>query len=189
VNGKNNIIPRARSRLKDHGTKALHHLVLCVDLDTRADGSAAPGGTTIGMSSVGQLAKKFDSNCSQAGQTIEMWDRSVQMHLVQWSCDNGQLIEGVPDTHTLERLLSASIAAVHPQRAQAVKQWLESRPSRPEVCAKEFAFSYLAGWYAQCGGYEGFCERVWADADIRAELQVRLRSAGAWSIAEILSEV
>jgi hypothetical protein len=186
--GKDNIIPLARRRLKDRDTKALDHLVLSVDRDTRADGGPTPGGTTIGMASVRQLAKELDPGCSHAAQTVALFDKSVQIHLAQWGCDDGQLTDGVPVTHTLERMLSASIAAAHPNRPQAVKQWLESRPLPPPESAKEFAFSYLAGWYATCGGCEGFCEQLWREAGVREELQARLRRVGIWSIAEVLAD-
>jgi hypothetical protein len=44
----------------------------------------------------------------------------------------------------------------------------------------------MAGWYAQFG-CEAFYSNLWKDPHLASELESRLRSSGAWQIAETLA--
>jgi acetyl-CoA carboxylase alpha subunit len=51
---------------------------------------------------------------------------------------------------------------------------------------KEFAWSHMAGWYAELGP-EAFYSHLWKNADVAAELTKRLKETSAWRIAETLA--
>jgi hypothetical protein len=52
---------------------------------------------------------------------------------------------------------------------------------------KEFAWSHMAGWYAQ-RGCENFYQAIWEDGATASELEKRLRASGAWGIAQELAK-
>jgi hypothetical protein len=45
----------------------------------------------------------------------------------------------------------------------------------------------MAGWSADLG-CEAFHSALWSDPSIASELEARLRSSGAWQVAEALAE-
>jgi len=86
----------------------------------------------------------------------------------------------------LERLVCAAVVAAYPLRADAVQTWLASRPAPPAPTPKEYAWSYMAGWYAEYG-CDAFYSNIWRDAAVTSALEDRLRQSGAWRIAEVLA--
>jgi hypothetical protein len=113
-----------------------------------------------------------------------LYEGSTLVSVVEWNSDDAAGT-GVPAIQTLERLICSAMVAAYPQRAPAVQQWLDSHPEPPGSSPKEFAWSYMAGWYADCG-CEYFCQAVWSDARIADELKSRLTRAGTWRVAEDL---
>lgn len=116
---------------------------------------------------------------------IEVDGGATMVALIRWET-NDPPAPSVPDQQTLERLVSAALAAAYPPRAKAVQDWLDARPNPPQPDPKEHAWSHMAGWYAE-HGCEHFYANLWRDADVARELESRLRSSGAWRIAETLA--
>ena len=159
------------------------HLVVAIDSDRNADGTPNPT-PTINADAVLATSRRVDATAAPVNSTIVMG--GTTLHLVEWLAPD-PVTPGLPNQHCLERLISAAIAAAYPRRSAPVQQWLNSRPEPPPVCAKEHAWSYMAGWYADSGGYEAFCTRLWTDPLICGHLVSRLKAAGVWRVAEVLA--
>jgi len=116
---------------------------------------------------------------------IELDGGATKVILIRWEV-NDPPAPGLPDQQTLERLVSAALAAAYPARAKSVQSWLDARPDQPRTDPKEHAWSYMAGWYAE-KGCDAFYSNLWNDGLVAAELKSRLQSSGAWQIAETLA--
>ena len=92
---------------------------------------------------------------------------------------------GLPCKNTLERLVCAALVAAYPQRAKPIQQWLESRAEAPDAGPKEFAWSHMAGWYAD-QGCEAFYRVLWSDAEVTKQLETRMAQIGAWDFVRRL---
>jgi hypothetical protein len=178
-----------RTRLKERTTRALRRLVVTYDADSdaRAD-PAAKQGVESAHKSVQNVLKSFDPNFTTTPEGDYLLDsgNTVVSVAVWWTPDvDGP---GLPWQHTLERLACAALSAAFPGRAQAVEQWLQSRPTVPPPPAagpKEYAASNMAGWYADQGS-EAFYAALWGTPKVASELQSRLDQIGVWRIAEAL---
>lgn len=177
--GKSNILPLVRQRLKKHTTEPVRRIIINEDSDLPA-GVAAGAATPASVESV---VKEFDPTATQSATgEWQLFGGIVGVSLILWSAADPQT-DGVPDLQTLERLVSAAICAAHGGRGTAVRDWLASRPNPPPADVKEFAWSYMAGWYATFGG-EGFYSNLWNDTAIAAELETRLQASGAWQLVQ-----
>lgn len=183
--GKFNVLPWARQRLDGRQLEPVTTLVVCVDRDDRADGSPAPKGaiTEAAVESlVAKLDPSFDS--SRPGSYL-IDDGAVQIaHMPWWTPDPPHVT--LPHQQTLERLACAALAAVYPERAEAVAAWLAQRPDAPsQPDPKDHTWSYLAGWYAGLG-CEAFFKCHWDDPRVVEELRRRLEEIGAWNVVGAL---
>jgi hypothetical protein len=183
--GKNNVSKAAESRLKDRQDKPLVRLVLSVDSDESID---APGSESqrypypaLGalIQTLGQCKK------NERGEFILEGD-GTSVSTIRWDAKDAANL-CLPSQQCLERLVCAAIVAAHPHRGPTVKNWLDSRPQAPAAGPKEFAWSHMAGWYAEFGS-ETFYRKIWRDERLVAELKSRLMACGAWRIAEALAE-
>jgi hypothetical protein len=184
-NGKRNVLRAARNRLTQRTTERLVRLVINVDVDTSAAGMA-PGPTGLRQQDVLLQVQQIDRSASMnVDGEIEVDGGTTRVALVRWEVSDPPT-RGLPDQQTLERLVSAALAAAYPARAASVQDWLDRRPVPPGADPKEHAWSYMAGWYAT-HGCEAFYSNLWTDSQVVAELETRLRSSGAWRIAETLA--
>ncbi len=195
--GKAAVLRELQTRLAEESQRArqdsarihLRRVVLSTDPDTLEDGSSSK--TSVRQQDLIPLARRFDENAQQeeSGELL-LFEGSVCISLVRWEATDGSCA-GVPRQQTLERLVCAALVAAYPQRGSAVQAWLDSRPAGPPAGPKEFAWSHMAGWYAD-HGCENFFRYLWAvhagDGHVRQELEKRLRACGAWRIAETLAE-
>lgn len=180
--GKDNVPEAAKLRLMERTSKQLSQLVINVDADVSA-GTTGTGRTGLRRHDVLQLVKTFDPSAfSNADGNIDLDGGASTVALIRWEV-NDPTAPGIPDQQTLERLVSAALAAAMPPRAKAVQDWLDARPTPPPPNSKEHAWSYMAGWYAE-HGCEDFYSNLWRDPAIVRELESRLRASGAWQIAE-----
>lgn len=195
--GKDRLFDRARSRLDQERQRAqqdktqiqLARLVLTVDPDAPADGASSKTG--FRQQDLGSWVCPFDEKARQDGSgDWLLFDGEVVVSLVRWTANDASG-EGLPEQQTLERLVCAALVAAFPKRGPSVQNWLDSRPDAPDAGPKEFAWSHMAGWYAEHGCQE-FYSYLWTaergDGRVRAELEKRLRDCGAWRIAEALAE-
>ena len=183
--GKSQILPVARDRLMQRSRKPIVRLVVNIDADTTASGAHAVSGLRA------QDVEQFARNHVDLGATlnasgeIEVDGGATRISLVRWEVTDPPA-PGLPDQQTLERLVSAALAAAYPARAASVQDWLNARPIPPGADPKEHAWSYMAGWYAE-HGCEAFYSNLWNDPRVVAELEARLRSSNAWQIGAALA--
>ncbi len=183
--GRSMILPAARRRLGQRGAKALERLVLTIDADVHPDGRST-GATGLRQQDVLHQVQQIDPPASMnADGEIEIDAGATKVALIRWET-NDPAAPGLPNQQTLERLVSAALAAVFPPWAKAVQAWLDGRPNQPPPDPKEHAWSVMAGWYAE-HGCEDFYSNLWRDPVVMRELESRLRSSGAWQIAETVA--
>ena len=184
---KDNILPMLDRFLKERNTKPFARLVVNVDPDTNV---ANPGDPTTGLRVQDVLRRvqqpKFDPLAQSDSSGEVLIDQGGnRIALVRWEVADAPG-DGLPDQQTRERLVCAAIVAAYPQRGPHVQKWLDARPDVPVFSVKEFAWSHMAGWYAE-HGCDDFYRCLWDDNAISVELKARLQASGAWQIAEALA--
>jgi hypothetical protein len=183
--GKTKVLPAARIRLGQRNSKALIRLVINIDADMTASGVRA-GPSGLQHADVLQVVRTLDSSATiNAAGEIELDGGTTKVSLIRWEVSDPPA-PGLPNQQTLERLVSAALAAAYPARPAVVQGWLDGRPHPPSADPKEHAWSYMAGWYAE-HGCEAFYTNLWNDPLVVAELDKRLRASGAWKIAVSLA--
>jgi hypothetical protein len=183
--GRTNIRPAAERRLAQRASRAITRLVLNIDADTQADGTA----TSTGLRQQDMLqfiTSTIDpAALLNADGEIEIDRGATMIALVRWETTDTHG-PSPPPQQTLERLVTAALIAAYPTRAKAVQDWLASRPSPPSANPKEHAWSHMAGWYAE-HGCDAFYSNLWNDPAVVHQLESRLKAAGAWQIASALT--
>jgi hypothetical protein len=184
--GKPEVRREARQRLAQRTMQPqLSRLVVSVDPDV--DAQEATAATGLRLQDLTALARDFDPQASETPDgDVSLDGGATLVSLVRWEAED-QDAAGVPTRQTLERLVCGSLVATYPDRGPAVRQWLKSRPNPPPTNPKEFAWSHMAGWYAE-QGCEAFYRVVWSDEAVADELRTRLRQCGAWRVAEAVAE-
>jgi hypothetical protein len=156
-------------------------------VDADEDTAGIPTGPRLQRQSIDDLIRReFDP-----GSTIEpgvnwLYARTLPVYFAAWR-SSSPAAAGLPEQQTLERVVSAAIAAADAQRPVLVQRWLDSLTQRTPLLAKQYCWSYLAGWFAETGSYEGFLEHLWNNAEVARHLQSQLRLAGIWALAEMLA--
>jgi hypothetical protein len=134
-----------------------------------------------------QWLQGFDRDAKVVGDSdVSLFGGATTVSLVRWQADD-PVEAGLPAQQTLERLVCAAVIAAYPERAEPVQRWLVSRPKAPPAGPKHFAFSYMAGWYAEFGS-DTFYQKLWKDEQLVVPLRSRLDACGAWRIAEELAK-
>lgn len=180
--GQNNLKRQVLQRLEGARTKPLNGLVVCFDADTLRTGETA---TTDPLgphrdwlrTTAGKLDGAVDRDDPDRAR-LHVGSDETRVELVVWHVDD-QPHEALPDKQTLERLVCASLASAYPDHAEQVAAWLDARPGSPSTTAKAWAWSWMAGWFADAG-CERFYEAIWRDESLVRELEARLRALGAW---------
>ena len=184
--GKDKVPPLLRIRLKTRRTKRLARLVVSVDSDAHADGTPAIRSPIQRAQMTSILRAEDPTAIENADGDVAMDGGATIISLVRWEAADPSS-RGIPNQHTLERIICASETAAYPARGEAVQNWLDSRPNGPLAGPKSYAWSYMAGWHSDHGSYEGFCEAIWGEPLLEAQLTLRLRNSGILRIAELLS--
>ena len=125
-------------------------------------------GTSRCEQSVHDRLLRSDPHVTREGSAWRL-SSGVVVRLALWACE-AEDCNGVPDIHTLERVVCAAIVRAYPERGVAVQAWLDGRPGPPQSSAKEHSWSYMAGWYADLG-CTAFLSNLWGDARIAAALE------------------
>ena len=174
------------SRLRDFEQQPFDRLVISVDADSLA-GVPASILDEVSVEHVLQWVRAVQADARQnADNNIVFADGQAQVSLVNWRVSTGTTA-GVPNKQTLERVLCAALVAAHPERGDPIERWLASRPNPPPIHPKEHAFSYLAGWRADSGGYEGAIAAWWNDERVAAELEKVLDESGTWELMRAIA--
>jgi len=185
---KYQLIALAETRLRQRAPKTVTHLIINHDSDSFADGTPSTA-RDIQFSHILQLAKKLDPGAQKSVEHVISVDNGTSKIIAFPWCSTDPPAPGVPNQQTLERLICSALAAVHKDRPAPLEAWLKSRPSPPPPNPKEHAFSYLAGWFADKGSYEAFCEALWNDPQVAAELRGQLERQGVWTLIEEIAEI
>jgi hypothetical protein len=180
--GKDNVLRYARLRIQDR--EQLSHLIINVDSDANADGTPHPA-TALSRHSVIEMIRRIDPKVIETESQLLLDNGATSISLVHWMAGD-PVMDGLPNQETLERLVSASICAAYPERGSCVQQWLLSRGVLAPLTVKEYAWSYMAGWYAE-KNCDSFYEGLWRDNRIADELKSRLQRSGAWTIIQAIS--
>jgi hypothetical protein len=183
--GKDKLIPLARNRLKTRDQKALLRLVIVADADTNADGTLSTG-SPVSYAAIKNLILSTDPSATEANNDFVIDDGAGRVSFVRWQ-PHDPPTPGVPNQHTLERMISAAMVAAFPSRGTCVQTWLDSRLHAPLTTPKSYGWSYLAGWHSDFSGYEAFLSGLWENPKIVATLKPRLEQCGVWRIAEALA--
>jgi hypothetical protein len=184
--GKSQILPIAAVRLNKRTREPLARLVINVDADTTASGiNTASGLRFQDVERFLQMNVDPQATRNSAGE-IQIDGGNTLVCLIRWEVADVP-DPALPDQQTLERLACAAVVAAYPARKSVVAAWLNSRPAPPGADPKDHAWSYMAGWYAE-HGCENFYGNLWNDPAIGAELEQRLRAAGAWQVATNLAQ-
>lgn len=168
--GRPNLKKAADMWLKELAIRPIPKLVLNIDSDVDVEGA---GPAVVG--------REPDSLRDLIGRTNP---NGVDLLPVVWECADPNA-PGIPRQQTLERLVSAAIAAAYPRRGESVARWLADPPAGDTESPKAHSLSYAAKWYAS-HGTEDFYAHVWRVPEVAAELELRLRASGAWARAETL---
>jgi hypothetical protein len=192
--GKSRVAREARSRLAEEAQRAaqqdvrkplLTRLILSMDSDRIVE--EPPPRTGSAIMNLHSWLWQFDESveASEGGGGFLVFGGKIKVSLVCWEAGS-DISMGVPSKQTLERLVCSAIVATYPERGEPVQRWLESRPNAPEAGPKEFAWSHMAGWYAELGP-AAFYQKLWNEEGLAAELRSRLEMCGVWQIAEELA--
>ena len=168
--GRSNLNRAVDAWMRDLATRPIRRLVLNIDSDVDVEG-AGPAAVGREPASLRDLIGRTNPN-------------GVDLLPVVWECADPNA-PGIPRQQTLERLVSAAIAAAYPGRGESVARWLVDPPAGDTESPKGHSLSYAAKWYAS-HGTEDFYAHVWRVPEVAAELQARLRVSGAWATVETL---
>jgi len=184
--GDKNVLKHAVRRLRDRETKQIEHLVINRDADTFSGQEGYE--SRLQESIEGAVRKVFPSIHRDENDDIVVDDGEfpTKISLMIWQAED-PVAGGLPAKQTLERLACTAIVEVYPHRATEVQNWLDSRSGDMPSGPKEFAWSYMAGYYAELN-CEAFYSELWSDERIAQALKSRLVACGAWRVAEMLSE-
>lgn len=173
-----------QSRCQGATEAELRHLVLCIDADEECEEASSKKGFSLG--DLRSWLCQIDSSSESTETDVLLFGGATTVSLIRWSVD-GPTPSGIPSKQTLERLVCSAIVAAYPERGEPVKKWLDSRPNAPEAGPKEFAWSHMAGWFAEAGS-DTFFRKLWRDPAIVDQLMLQLKACGAWSIVEELAK-
>ena len=179
-------IPESLERfLRQRNTSPFAKLVINVDADDNAD-KTANSASSLKPIAIENLVRAADANLQTTAEGTYAIDKgTAEIALIRWTAQDAN-ISGIPNQQTLERLVCAAICTAYPQRGQHIQNFLNERHEPPKIGVKEFAWTHMAGWYAE-HGCDDFYRCLWDDARVAAELKARLQSSGAWQIAEALT--
>lgn len=184
--GDEGVIKQLRDRIQGKAGSGFRKLVVCLDADVPVPTDGSTGFTAQNLlREVQQLVATAKLNADGDVEIPGSGSASSTVSLLRWEAKEDGAADVLPAKQTLERLVCAALVAVHPDRGQAVAAWLEGKPGTTPGRVKEFAWSHMAGWYAD-KGCAHFYRHVWQDAAIAEQLELRLRTAGAWEVIERL---
>jgi hypothetical protein len=183
--GKQKMRTVLRTRIEGRATVPFARIILNVDGDTNADGTPS-NAADLSRESITNLVRKIDPDLALTSDgSLRIDSGESEISLIRWEVAD-QAAQGLPNQQTLERLVCAAMVDAYPERAVSVQKWLDQRPFPPSPGVKEYAYSYMAGWYAE-NGCDDFYRCLWDDPQIVEALKARLEESGAWKIAVALA--
>lgn len=188
--GDKGVMAELKKRLAERTTNALARLVVGLDVDASAADEAM---LAARIATLREGVEKRVRQADAAAITNDEGDFVIDggatiVSVMAWSAHDAHT-EELPSKQTLERLVCAALRAAFPTRGEDVAAWLRSRrdaPAGSEGLVKEHAWSHMAGWFA-LSNCDDFYQAVWRDRAVAAQLEGRLRAAGAWRIAEAIA--
>ena len=178
-NGDDGVVREARIRLQGRATRPISRLVACVDADVDAGKPVEAAAATL----AGVVQRLEPTASADATGVIRLEDGTTVATVIWQTPDRPSDL--LPVQQCLERLVAAALGECYPDRAVAVREWLQSRPLPPATDPKAHAWSYMAGWYPTLG-CEAFLTAVWSDDALASTLRNRLAKTGAWDVIEAI---
>ena len=175
VQGKSRLARFLGNFLTDHITYPIHKILLNRDSDAINDSDTAV------RDALRTIAQRHSATLEDPDKDRYTVD-GCEIGAVVWKCTDPPGTPGIPNQQTLERLVSAAIAATEEGRAGAVERWLQDEP-RGDLGPKNYSYSYLAKWFANRGS-DDFFRALWRGEAIAQELRQRLEATGAWDMIE-----
>jgi hypothetical protein len=176
-NGKANVAPESRRRLRGRATEPLSAVLVCLDPDAEPT-LAWTEVLKRGQDRVRQVVASVESPPDPDAEGDFVLQDGTRVASVLWGSPEPPSAD-LPPLQNLERLVCSAIRDEYPERCTAVRAWLEGRPTPPskEPLHKAMAWSHMAGWFAE-NGCEDFYRAIWRDARLAANLAVRLDGLG-----------
>lgn len=185
-------IPKALAAyLTGIATRPLEGIIISVDDDRQAGALNQSASLTL-QSLKDSLAAKLKLGQVEVQSDLLLFKidggESVNIQLMHWASTEADTFS-LPRQQTLERLVCAALNKAYPNRSEPVVHFLNSRGDNAPVAGpKEFAYSHVAGWYAEKGIEECY-QSLWRDDLIRKNLIAELQTAGVWEIMNRLANV
>ncbi len=172
-----------------------YRLIVCVDADiddTQSEMNPTKNrdavSLLVGKAEAYILRKKGEAEPKKilpvspdANGNWSLFDSRCSVQVVRWQTDT-PLAQGIPTKQTLERLVCSAICEAYPERLQEVALWLTDKSENP----KAYAWSHMAGWYAD-HGCDDFYKEIWREEKVRPLLERKLNEIGAWEVFASLS--
>ena len=175
--GKARILPQFRTEISLLATRPRKSIVVCIDPD---------GAQGISLPDLMRETQHLKVEATSADGHIQLQD-GTQIWLVRWEVLDGGKFPNFPGGQTLERLVCEALNQVYPSRAEAVRNWLSSRPEASTTGAKNHAWSFMAGWASE-EGCERFFSGLWEDQGVAQSLKALLDANGSWACATDLAQ-
>ncbi len=189
AHGRRGLLEGAKVLLKGRaGSKRLRCLILNSDAEENADGTPSGHGE-LQFKTLLQLARTFDPQARRAAEHVISLDANTRRIIAFPWRSTAPPTPGVPHQQSLERLICGALAAVHKDRPAHLEAWLKSWPAPAPPHPREHAFSHLTRWFVEHDRYEAFCESLWNDPQIAAELRDQLERQGVWTLIEEIAEI
>lgn len=180
--GKPKLKPSTHSLVKKHPTNPIGRLLVSFDADDDATG--AP--TTSSRDFFADIVRSLDPE-AKLDETNACTFQGIELAPVIWTCSDEDT-RCLPSKQPLERLVVASIVHAHPDRGNAVRDWLDASPLVDgDITHKHFSLSHMAKWYTK-HGCDAFYKEIWQEDAVREQLEARLRSCGAWQHVQDLAD-
>jgi len=183
--GQRMVLENLRIHLLQRETRPVRRLIVGLDNDAIVGEQSSEGRARALLQRVRDIVAKLDPQHEHRDDgDLALDGGRTLVSLVLWSTDD-PAAPHLPAQQTLERLVCVSLCAAYPIRGDSVAAWLAARPDAPPAGPKEFAWSHMAGWYAE-NGCGDFYQCVWRDPGIARELRRILEASGAWRVATAL---
>jgi len=177
--------------IREHANTTKYRLIVNVDADTdETKGATNPTRNSDAIRHLVETAMthiELETSSKPPPPRFEngawlLFDDRCVVQVVRWQTPDSGEIAGVPNKQTLERLVCAAICEAYDTRSEDVEAWLREKSRSP----KAYAWSYMAGWYAE-HGCDDFYREIWRDETVRPILERQLKAIGAWAIFDTLS--
>jgi hypothetical protein len=168
----------AEEYLSNQATRPFSTLIVNLDGDSEA-GNA----NESSLDRIRTIIEKVTGR--HPGRSLPFEVDQIKVWPLIWRADDPPNTPGVPNKQTLERLITAALAEVDPEKAASVTRWLKDLPTGSES-GKSVAKSYDAKWFTP--KFDDIYRAVWSEKAVAEALERRLRECGAEQTVSQIAE-